>query len=54
MVTQLLGTCLAGVFIGRWLDTTLALSRPTWAVFLTILFLIAALYALYRQVLKDF
>jgi hypothetical protein len=54
MVTQLLGSCLAGVFIGRWIDQTLQLNRPTWAVFLTIFFLIAALYALYRQVLKDF
>lgn len=53
MAFQLLGACLAGVFIGRWLDARLQLERPTWAVFLTILFMIAALYSLYRQLLRD-
>lgn len=53
MAFQLLGACLAGVFAGRWLDERLQLERPTWAVFLTILFMIAALYSLYRQLLRD-
>lgn len=53
MAFQLLGACLAGVFIGRWLDVRLHFERPTWAVFLTIFFMIAALYALYRQLLND-
>jgi len=53
MAFQLLGACLAGVFIGRWLDARLHSERPTWAVFLTIFFMIAALYALYRQLLND-
>lgn len=53
MVFQLLGACLAGVFLGRWLDAKMQLERPTWAVFLTILFMIAALYSLYRQLLRD-
>lgn len=53
MAFQLLGACLAGVFAGRWLDARLQVERPTWAVFLTILFMIAALYSLYRQLLRD-
>ena len=53
MAFQLFGACLAGVFIGRWLDAQFHLVRPTWAVFLTIFFMIAALYALYRQLLSD-
>jgi F0F1-type ATP synthase assembly protein I len=46
---QLLGACLAGVLIGRWLDAKMELERPLWAVFLTILFMVAALVSLYRQ-----
>lgn len=53
MAFQLFGACLAGVFIGRWLDERMHSERPTWAVFLTIFFMIAALYALYRQLLND-
>ncbi len=49
---QLLGACLAGVFIGRWLDAKMQLERPLWAVFLTILFLVASLYSLYKQLTK--
>jgi F0F1-type ATP synthase assembly protein I len=49
---QLLGACLAGVFIGRWLDAKMQLERPLWAVFLTVLFMVAALYSLYRQLTK--
>lgn len=50
---QLLGACLAGVFIGRWIDDRLHLEKPAWAVFLTIFFMIAALYGIYRQLLRD-
>ncbi len=53
MAFQLLAACLAGVFIGRWLDARMQLERPTWAVFLTIFFMVAALYGLYRQLLRD-
>lgn len=53
MAFELLGSCLAGVFIGRWLDAKLQLERPMFAVFLTILFLFAAFYLIYRQLLKD-
>lgn len=53
MAFQLLGACLAGVFIGRWLDGKLNLDRPTWAVFLTIFFMTASIYALYKQLLRN-
>jgi F0F1-type ATP synthase assembly protein I len=53
MAIQLLGACLAGAFIGRWLDAKLALERPLFAVFLTILFMFAAFYVIYKQLLKD-
>jgi ATP synthase protein I len=53
MAFQLLGACLAGVFIGKKLDAHFQLERPLWAVFLTIFFMVAALYALYRQLLRD-
>jgi hypothetical protein len=53
MAFQLLGACLAGVFIGKWIDQKMQLDRPTWAVFLTIFFLAASLYALYKQLLND-
>lgn len=46
---ELLGACLAGVFIGRWLDARLGLERPTWTVFLTLFFLVAAFVSLYRK-----
>ncbi len=46
---ELLGACVAGVLLGRWLDDYLGLERPTWAVFLTVLFLLAALVSLYRR-----
>jgi F0F1-type ATP synthase assembly protein I len=53
MAFQLLGACLLGVFIGRWLDAQLALERPMFAVFLTIFFMFAALYLIYKQLLRD-
>jgi hypothetical protein len=53
MAFQLFGACLAGVFLGRWLDGQMNMSRPTWAVFLTIFFMLGSLYSLYRQLLKD-
>lgn len=46
---QLLGACLAGVFLGRWLDAEMQLERPLFAVFLTILFMVASLVSLYKQ-----
>lgn len=53
MAFELLGACLAGVFLGRWIDAQLGLERPAFAVFLTILFLFAAFYLIYKQLLKD-
>jgi F0F1-type ATP synthase assembly protein I len=53
MAFQLLGSCLLGNYLGRWLDTYLHIERPTWAVFLTVLFMLAALYQVYRQLLND-
>ncbi len=53
MAFQLLAACLLGVFLGRWLDERLGNERPLFAVFLTILFMLASLYALYRQLLRD-
>ena len=53
MAFQLLGACLAGVFLGRWLDGYFQLEKATFAVFLTIFFMLGALYALYRQLLRD-
>ena len=53
MAFQLFGACLVGVLLGRWLDARMHLERPLWAVLLTVLFMLAALYALYRQLLRD-
>jgi hypothetical protein len=53
MAFQLLGACLAGAFIGRWLDAKLQMERPLFAVFLTLFFMLGSLYALYRQLLRD-
>lgn len=50
---ELLGACLAGVFIGRWADAKLGLEKPAFAVFLTMAFLFASLYRIYQQLLKD-
>ena len=50
---ELLGACLAGVFIGRWVDEKIGLGKPAFAVFLTIAFLFASLYRIYKQLLKD-
>ncbi len=52
MAFQLFGACLAGVFVGRWIDQQIGTTRPTWAVFLTIFFMLASLYSLYRQLLR--
>ncbi|MFN0036120.1 MAG: AtpZ/AtpI family protein [Saprospiraceae bacterium] len=53
MAFQLFGACLLGALIGRWLDGWMQLERPLWAVFLTIFFMAAAIYAIYRQLLND-
>ena len=53
MAFQLFGACLAGAFLGRWLDARMHLDRPLWAVLLTVLFMLASLYILYRQLLRD-
>lgn len=53
MAFQLFGACLLGAFIGRWLDRTMGLERPLWAVFLTIIFMAASIYVIYKQLLRD-
>lgn len=54
MAFQLLGSCVIGMYLGRWIDAKIGAARPTWAVFLTVFFMLAALYSLYRQLLRDF
>lgn len=53
MAFQLFATCLAGAFLGKWIDAKMGLEKPLWAVFLTVLFMVASLYALYKQLLRD-
>jgi F0F1-type ATP synthase assembly protein I len=53
MAFQLLAACLLGVFLGRWLDATMQLERPIWAVSLTILFMVASLVSIFRQILRN-
>lgn len=53
MGVQLFGSCLLGALVGRWLDEKYHMERPLFAVFLTVLFLFAALYSIYKQLLKD-
>jgi F0F1-type ATP synthase assembly protein I len=53
MAFQLLGACLAGVFIGRWIDAKMQYERPAFAVFLTVLFMVASLVALTRQLMRE-
>lgn len=53
MAMQLFGACLAGAFLGRWLDAKMQLERPLFAVFLTVLFMIAAFYLIYKQLMKE-
>ena len=53
MAFQLFGACLVGALLGRWLDARMQLERPLWAVLLTVLFMLAAIYGLYRQLLRD-
>ena len=53
MAVQLFGACLAGALIGKWLDAKMELERPLFAVFLTIFFMFAAFYLIYKQLLKD-
>jgi F0F1-type ATP synthase assembly protein I len=52
MAFQLLAACLLGVFLGRWLDAAMQLERPIWAVSLTILFMVASLVSIFRQILR--
>ena len=53
MAFELLGACLVGVFAGKWLDAWIGFERPVFSVFLTMIFMIAALYLIYRQLLND-
>ena len=53
MAFQLLGACLVGVFLGKWLDQHYGLEKPLWAVLLTILFMVASLVSIFRQLMRD-
>jgi F0F1-type ATP synthase assembly protein I len=53
MAFQFLGACLLGVFLGKWLDQKMAYDRPVWSVFLTVGFMVAAMYSVYRQLLNQ-
>jgi type VI protein secretion system component VasF len=53
MAFQLFGSCFAGLYFGRWLDARLQVERPTWVVFMTVIFMLASLYLLYKQLLND-
>lgn len=53
MAFQLFAACLVGVFTGRWLDAKMQLERPLWAVSLTILFMVASLVSIFRQLMRD-
>jgi ATP synthase protein I len=50
---QLFGSVLAGVFIGKWLDQKLGNTKPVFAVFGAIFFLIAALWVVFRSILNE-
>jgi F0F1-type ATP synthase assembly protein I len=52
MAFQLLAACLLGVFLGRWLDAKMQLERPLWAISLTVLFMVASLVSIFRQILR--
>jgi F0F1-type ATP synthase assembly protein I len=49
---QLFGACLFGALLGRQVDAYCQFERPFGTVFLSLSFLVASLYALYRQLLK--
>jgi len=53
MAFQLFGACLIGVFLGRWIDAQFQLVKPVWAVLLTVLFMLAALFSIFRQLLRE-
>jgi F0F1-type ATP synthase assembly protein I len=53
MAFQLLGACLLGVFLGRRIDAEMQLERPLWAVSLTVLFAVAVLVSIFRQLLRE-
>lgn len=52
MALQFFAACLLGVFIGNWLDAKMELERPLFAVFLTIGFMAAAFFLIYKQLTK--
>lgn len=54
MAFQLFGACLAGVLLGKWLDARSGNSRPLWAVFLTVLFMVGALVGIFKQLMRDY
>jgi F0F1-type ATP synthase assembly protein I len=53
MAFQFLGACLLGVFLGKWIDQKMGYDRQVWSVFLTVGFMVAAMYSVYRQLLNQ-
>jgi len=53
MGLQLFGACLLGVFIGRWIDGRMLWEKPYGAVFLTLLFMLASLVSIFRQLMRE-
>ncbi len=53
MAFQLFGAILAGVLIGKWLDSRAANQRPFFALGGAVLGLAAALWSIFRQLLND-
>lgn len=53
MGLQLFGACLLGVFIGRWIDGRMQWEKPYGAVFLTLLFMLASLVSIFRQLMRE-
>lgn len=53
MGIQLFGACLLGVLIGRWIDARMHWERPVGAVFLTLLFMLASLVSIFRQLMRE-
>ena len=52
MAFQFLGATLLGVFIGKWLDSYFGFEKAVFAVFLTILFMLGAMYSVFKDILS--
>ena len=53
MAMQFFGATIAGVFVGKWLDNYFEFSKATFAVFLAVGFMLAAMYKIFREILDE-